>query len=153
MFPTFLSINFTSRLGRASCGFKCPAGHRCFFGARPPASERAGYCHQSLRDRPSREPCVSYHLTFGSTECWQDNRPGPGGPLTIARRFQRRVDAHTRRRVPEGCLNLCRNLSPHILRVVFDVVLLQKRHELFLETPLSVMLGLRLDVGDRMGLL
>ena len=40
-----------------------------------------------------------------------------------------------------------------MLRVVFDVVLLQERHELFLETPLAVMLGLRLDVRDRMRLL
>ena len=39
------------------------------------------------------------------------------------------------------------------LRVVFDTVLLQKSNELFLETPLSVMLGLRPDVCNRLRLL
>jgi hypothetical protein len=36
----------------------------------------------------------------------------PEGPLTIARRFQRRVDAHTRHRVPEGRLKPRRESFP-----------------------------------------
>lgn len=44
-------------------------------------------------------------------------------------------------------------LSPHVPRIVIHVVLLQERDELFLKTALAMMLRLRADVGDRVGLL
>ena len=88
-------------------GSGVPPGHRCCLGCVVPPVELAGYCHRSLRDRRwlsdaapglgPGEPALSARAKRGVE--W--------GPLTIARRFQRRVDAHTRHRVPEG------RLKPH----------------------------------------
>ena len=43
------------------------------------------------------------------------------------------------------------NLSPHVLRIVLDAILLQERHELIFEIALAVVFCLILDIGDRVG--
>ena len=73
--------------------------------------------------------------------------------LTIARRFNAGYAVHRLKRVPEGRLKPRNDLSPHILRIVFDVVFFQKDQELFFETSFAMVLGLRSDVGDRVSLL
>jgi hypothetical protein len=116
-----------------------------------PPVKLAGYCQRSLRDlsrRHARTIPSNPLLPFITERRSRRDR------LTIARRFQRRVDAHLRHRVPEGRLKPHHKpLSPDIPRIVIHIVFLQKRNELFLKTAFSMMLGLRPNVRNRIGLL
>jgi len=78
---------------------------------------------------------------------------GPGGTIDGSPAFSTPGARRKRNRVPEGHLKSTTNLSPHVFWVVFHIVFLQEREELFFETSFAVMLGLRLDIGDRICLL